>query len=291
MWDSLFGKLATSGSGRHNCLGYRLARSKRFRRGMEMAVAEDEEHQIIIVGDEELNEEAATHINRTLRDDETPLAAAGYDFETKLLVITDQRVLVTAENGVELILNHDDIYQMRRDGRTLIIETRSGVEHPYRFGTDDTVEELIDIAGAAVSLKEMEMVPVGDEDVEEQTESEGNRRGMLDKAKGLFGSAKQKISRSVDAVTGADIRRFDEFTDATTRAVVGVHQDLSELRDQAARTRREVDDIQKRQERLTERLDQLGQSVGRLTSLPPWIVGAAAVALLLSIVAVVMSVS
>ncbi len=131
------------------------------------------------------------------------------------------------------------------------------------------------------------------DDGEKQTESEGGNRGMFDRAKGVIGSAQQQVSRSVEVMTGADIRRFDEFTDATTRAVVGVHQDLSELREQVVRTHRVMDDIQERQARLTERLDQLEQSVGRRTSLTPWIVavGAAAVALLLSIVAVLMSVS
>ena len=112
---------------------------------------------------------------------------------------------------------------------------------------------------------------------EEQSESKGGRRGILGRVGGLVGSAKQKASRSVDVMTGADIRRFDEFTDATTRAVVGVHQDVSELKKQV--------------ERLTERIDQLEQSIRRRTSLIPWIGGAAVVALLLSIVAVLMSVS
>ena len=112
---------------------------------------------------------------------------------------------------------------------------------------------------------------------EEQTESEGGRRGMFSRAKSVIGSAKQNVSRSVDVMTGAYIRRFDEFTDATTRVVVGVHQDLSELREQV--------------ERLTERIDQLEQSIRRRTSLTPWIVGTAAVALLLSAVAVLMSAS
>ena len=108
----------------------------------------------------------------------------------------------------------------------------------------------------------------------------------------MIGSARQQVSRSVDVMTGADIRRFDEFTDATTRAVVGVHQDLSEVRQQVVRTHRVLDDIQQREQLLNERLDQLEHSVGRSTNLTPWIVavGAAAVALLLSIVAVLMSV-
>ena len=127
----------------------------------------------------------------------------------------------------------------------------------------------------------------------EQTEREGERRGIADGAKGVIGSARQQVSRSVDVMTGADIRRFDEFTDATTRAVVGVHQDLSELRQQVARTQGVADDVQERQKRLNERLDQLEQSAGRHANLTPWIVavGAATVALLLSIAALAMGMS
>lgn len=131
------------------------------------------------------------------------------------------------------------------------------------------------------------------DDGEEPAESEGERRDMSSRAKDVIKSARQQVSQSIDVMTGADIRRFDEFTDATTRAVVGVHQDLSEVREQAARTHCVVDDIQEREQRLTERLEQLEQSVRSRTSLLPWIVavGAAAVALVLSVFAVLMSVS
>ena len=131
------------------------------------------------------------------------------------------------------------------------------------------------------------VVQMKDNDGVEQTEGEGERHGIVDRAKGVVRSVRQQASRSVDVMTGADIRRFDEFTDATTRAVVGVHQDLSELREQVARTQGAVDDVQ---ERLTARLDQLEQSDGRRATLTPWIVavGVAAVALLLSITALAM---
>ena len=127
----------------------------------------------------------------------------------------------------------------------------------------------------------------------EQPEREGERRGIVDRTKGVIGSARQQVSRSADVMTGADIRRFDEFTDATTRAVIGVHQDLSELRQQVARTQGVADDIQEGQKRLNERLDQLELSAGRRANLALWIVavGAAAVALLLSIVALVVGMS
>ena len=131
-----------------------------------------------------------------------------------------------------------------------------------------------------------------DDASEGQSQGEGERRGVFDRAKGVIGSARRQVSRSADVMTGADIRRFDEFTDATTRAVVGVHQDLTELREEVDRKHRVVDNIQVRQEDLTERIDRLEQAVNRRTLLFPWIFAASAssVALLLSIFAVLLSV-
>ena len=137
---------------------------------MEMAPGENEDAEVIFVGDEDLNEEAVAYTDSILRDDETPVAAAGFDFESKVIVITDQRVLITVgEDDVgtlDLSLDHDDIDLVRRDGRTLIIETRTGEEHCYRFAKDQTVEELVEIAGAVGSLEEMEVAPAEEEDAQ-----------------------------------------------------------------------------------------------------------------------------
>ena len=158
------------------------------------------------------------------------------------------------------------------------------------------------------------------DDLEQQSKDEGGRGGVLDRARGVVGAAKQQASRSAEVLSGADIQRFDEFTDATTRAVVGVHQDQAELREQLARTDRAVDDVRQEQARLADRLVQTersvqeaGQSQAALlerveesirsqaaaeessgASLSPWTVALGAVsalALLLSIVAIVMSMS
>lgn len=97
----------------------------------------------------------------------------------------------------------------------------------------------------------------------EQIQNEAEPRGIVDRAKDAIGSARQQVSHSVDVMTGADIRRFDEFTDATTRAVVGVHQDLTELRQQVARTQGLVDDVQEGQKRLNERVDEFTDATTR----------------------------
>ena len=115
-----------------------------------MVLAEGEEPGVIISGDEDLNKNAVACIDSILREGETPLAISGFDFETKVLAITDQRVLVAGEEDAAgtlvLSVNHDDISPITRDGRTLIIKTGTAEEYRYRFGKDQTVEELVGIA-------------------------------------------------------------------------------------------------------------------------------------------------
>ena len=157
------------------------------------------------------------------------------------------------------------------------------------------------------------------DDVEEPTEGKGGRPGVFDKARGVVGAAQRQVSRSAEVLSGSDIRRFDDFTDAATRAVVGVHRDQAELREHLERTDQTVDDVRQRQARLAERFEHLEQSVDRVlrgqealsarveqsthshtapegsggVALAPWIVAvvASAAALLLSIAAIVVSMS
>ena len=106
--------------------------------------------EVIVCGDEGLNEKAVAYVDSILGEDESLIAVSGFDFEEKVLVITDQRVLVAGEEGdvgtLVLSINHEDMSPMTRDGRTLIIRTRKAEEYRYRFGKDQTVEELVGIA-------------------------------------------------------------------------------------------------------------------------------------------------
>lgn len=108
------------------------------------------EPEVVVCGDENLNEKAVSFVDSILGEDESPIAVSGFDFETKVLTITDQRVLVAGEEdaagSLVLSVDHDDISLITRDGRTLIIETRTAEEYRYRFGKDQTVEELVGYA-------------------------------------------------------------------------------------------------------------------------------------------------
>ena len=115
----------------------------------------DEEIEIFYVGDEDLNDAAANFLNSRLRNNETPIAVSGFDFETKVIAITDQRVLIADKNdGIILNLPYDQILSINRDGRTLIIRSAFGKEHSHRFGKDQTVQELVEIAYRQKAISE-----------------------------------------------------------------------------------------------------------------------------------------
>ena len=117
-----------------------------------MVRAQGEEPEVIVVGDEAVSESAAAYLDGILREDETLIAVSAFDDEMKVLAITDQRILVVDEEAGEddwrlvLTVSHDDILRFERDGRTLIIEPRQTGERRYKFGQDQTVEELVQMA-------------------------------------------------------------------------------------------------------------------------------------------------
>ena len=114
-----------------------------------MVRAEGEKPKAVTVGDDALNARAVARLDRILREGETLAAVSGFGFGEKVLAITDWRILVAEEEGsvsrLVLSVNHDDILRLARDGRTLIIETRTG-ERRYKFAEDQTTWDLVKIA-------------------------------------------------------------------------------------------------------------------------------------------------
>ena len=94
-------------------------------------------------------------------------------------------------------------------------------------------------------------------DSEEQVEDE-SRPGLLDRVGAVASTAKRHVSRSAEVMSGADIRRFEGFTEAATTAVVGVHRDQAELREQISQIKQSVNDVEAD---LRERLNHIEQSV------------------------------
>ena len=64
----------------------------------------------------------------------------------------------------------------------------------------------------------------------------------------------QGVQRTGDVLTGADIRKFDEFTEAVTRVCVGLHRDNIELRDQVASLEQQLEEVAQLQAQLADRV-------------------------------------
>ena len=67
----------------------------------------------------------------------------------------------------------------------------------------------------------------------------------------------QGVQRTGDVLTGADIRKFDEFTEAVTRVCVGLHRDNLELREKIAHLERQLEESSLAQGDLATRLEAL----------------------------------
>ena len=71
------------------------------------------------------------------------------------------------------------------------------------------------------------------------------------------GATKRGAIRTGEVLSGADIRRFDEFTEAVTRVAVGLHHDQADVKERVARLENEAAEIRRFQAELAERLESI----------------------------------
>ena len=69
----------------------------------------------------------------------------------------------------------------------------------------------------------------------------------------------QGVQRTGDVLTGSDIRKFDEFTEAVTRVCAGLHRDNVELKEQVAHLEQQLEESNRVQAELAIRLTALEQ--------------------------------
>ena len=65
------------------------------------------------------------------------------------------------------------------------------------------------------------------------------------------------VQRTGDVLTGANLRKFDDFTEAVTRVCVGLHRDNVDLRSQLARLEQQLEESNQAQKGLAARLEAL----------------------------------
>ncbi len=102
-------------------------------------------------------------------------------------------------------------------------------------------------------------------DEEENSDSlpaESPGSGLLGRMRQGFDAARGRAVSAADTVTGVQFRRqFEDFTEAVTTAVVGVHRDNEELKDQTDQLNTVVASTQREQEELRGEVDHLNTVV------------------------------
>ncbi len=105
-----------------------------------------------VIGDENLHPEALAAITSQTKPEESVLAYSGFDWENKVIAITDQRVIV-ADNSRKIHFSryYDEIVEIIREGRELVINTRFG-KAQYRMGNEADVVEIEYMIGRLAGL-------------------------------------------------------------------------------------------------------------------------------------------
>ena len=85
--------------------------------------------------------------------------------------------------------------------------------------------------------------------------------GLSGRLRRAAGSAGKRVVGSAQAIAGADIRQFQDFADAATTVVVGVHRAQAEMNDRLASVEQSVADMRRSQAELVEGMSRLQQSV------------------------------
>lgn len=95
-----------------------------------------------------------------------------------------------------------------------------------------------------------EVVRQSVERADEALTAQAERAGMSEQ----LDSARQTLRTSSEVLTGADIRQFDEFTDAVTRVVLGLHRDQADTAQRLTTIEQSIDEIRQTQAQLADQL-------------------------------------
>ena len=74
-------------------------------------------------------------------------------------------------------------------------------------------------------------------------------------------SARQTLQRSGEVITGADIRQFDDFTDAVTRVLLGLHRDQDVMAKRLAQLEQSIDEVRETQAQLAGQVTSIEHMV------------------------------
>ena len=113
---------------------------------------------IYFFGDEGLDQIAMERIERTKRPSEQDTVYAGFDFENKVIAVTNERVLISAHNDrIEFNHPYERIRSATREGRTIVLTIGQGMNiqrHTYQMGNDEVVQDLVELINEQKQLSQ-----------------------------------------------------------------------------------------------------------------------------------------
>ena len=191
-----------------------------------------------ILGEESPPDAVMEIVRSSLQDDEHILAVAATSMGGAL-VATELRALAVEEEVV-----FDSAYEDITD-----LEVRTGRwSRGITLKTDNVVAEIdINDRDAAVTMGDIigEHAPGVD-----MPESDRKGGGLMDRARGVL-----------DTATGQDIRRFEEFVEAASTVLVGVHRDQETLRSEVTELE---ESVRQRQDEIDGRIVSVDEKVTEL---------------------------
>ena len=195
-----------------------------------------------VLGDQSLSEELLRVIEGAVAEGE-PIRGILATLAGNAAVATDQRLLFPTEETVELELGYEDITGIEiRTGwwsrGITFLTSEGGVQ--CDVSDRDAVVAMADIIG--------ERAP--HIDLPESDEESG---GFMGRVKGVF-----------DTATGQDIRKFEEFVEAATTVLVGLHRDQTAMAEKQLQLEDGIESVRESQETIDAKLDRLGEAIGEL---------------------------
>ena len=195
-----------------------------------------------VLGDQSLSEELLRVIEGAVAEGE-PIRGILATLAGNAVVATDQRLLFPTEETVELELGYEDITG---------IEIRTGWwSRGITFLTSEGgVQCDVSDRDAVVAMADIIRERAPHIDV---PESDGESGGLMGRVKGV-----------VDTATGQDIRKFEEFVEAATTVLVGLHRDQTAMAEKQLQLEDGIESVRESQETIDAKLDRLDEAIGEL---------------------------
>ena len=195
-----------------------------------------------VLGDKAISGELLTVIEGALAKYESVLGVLP-TLSGNAVAATDTRLVFATEEQVDLELDYQAI---------TAIEVKTGwwsrgITFATQEGEIECDVEDRDVATAFGDLVRQcapnVVSPVGG----------GDSGGLMDRVKGVF-----------DTATGQDIRKFEEFVEASTTVLVGLHRDQATQAEKQTQLEDGIADVRQAQESIYAKLASLDESIGEL---------------------------